>query len=110
MDIEFRERGSITVVAPRQKLDTANAPAAGEEFAHLVERGVRKIVVDFSDVEYIASGGLRVLLATAKQLRAVGGELRVCALNETVREVFDISGFSSLLTVFPDEGEAIREF
>lgn len=110
MEIDFREEGAVTVVAPRQKLDTASAPAAGAEFSHLVERGARKMVVDFSDVDYIGSGGLRVLLATAKQLRAVGGELRVCALNETVREVFDISGFSSLLTVFPTAGEAVREF
>lgn len=110
MDIEQRIEGSITIVSPHQKLDTATAPVAGQAFANLIDQGVQRIVVDFSDVPYISSAGLRVLLLTAKQLRAKGGELRVCALNDTVQEVFEISGFNTLLQVFVSPADALREF
>ena len=110
MEIEQRIEGSVTIVSPHQKLDTSTAPMAGETFSNLMNQGAQRIVVDFSDVPYISSAGLRVLLATAKQLRARGGELRVCALNEAVQEVFEISGFNTLLPVFASPADAVREF
>ena len=110
MEIEQRIEGSVTIVSPHQKLDTGTAPMAGQTFSDLMNHGAQRIVVDFSDVPYITSAGLRVLLATAKQLRAKGGELRVCALNEAVQEVFEISGFNTLLPVFASPADAVREF
>jgi anti-anti-sigma factor len=107
MDMVLREQGSFTVVSPRQRLDTGTAPEAQQQLWELLDRGVRQIVVDFSDVSYVGSAGLRVLLATTKRIRAEGGELRVCCLNQTVREVFDISGFSELLPVFASAGDAV---
>lgn len=109
MDIQLREEGSFTVVAPRLKLDTGSAAQTQQELSLLVEHGARKIVVDFSDVAYVGSAGLRVLLATAKRLRSLGGELRVCSLNQSVNEVFEITGFSELLPVFPSALEAVRD-
>lgn len=110
MDIELRNEGRITIVAPHQKLDTGTAPMAGQTLSTLVGQGARRIVVDFTDVAYVSSAGLRILLAAAKQLRAMGGELRVCALNDSVQEVFEISGFNTLLPVFASAADAIREF
>ena len=110
MEIEQRIEGSVTIVSPHQKLDTGTAPIAGQALATLIQNGAQQIVVDFSDVPYVSSAGLRILLATAKQLRATGGELRVCALNDAVQEVFDISGFNTLLPVFDSQADAVREF
>jgi len=107
MEMLLQEHGAFTVVSPRQRLDTGAAPDAQRQLSVLLDRGVRQLVVDFSDVAYVGSAGLRVLLATAKRLRAAGGDLRVCCLNETVREVFDISGFSELLPVFASAGDAV---
>jgi anti-anti-sigma factor len=110
MHIAQCEEGRITVVSPREKLDTGTAPMAGQTLTTLVEQGARRIVVDFTEVTYVSSAGLRILLATAKQLRGLGGELRVCALNEAVQEVFEISGFNTLLPVFASTADAIRKF
>jgi anti-sigma B factor antagonist len=109
MNLASREEGPFTVVAPKSKLDTGTAGEAQQGLFDLLDRGVQRLVVDFSEVAYVGSAGLRVLLATAKRLRASGGELRVCSLNETVREVFEISGFSELLPVFPSAREAVQE-
>ena len=76
----------------------------------MIEGGAQKILVNFEKLEYISSAGLRVLLTTAKQLKAVDGELRVSGLNEIVKEVFDISGFMTILKVFGSESEALEDF
>lgn len=110
MDIQQHIDGGVTIVALHENLDTSTAPEAGQALSGLVERGARRIVVDFTDVAYVSSAGLRVLLATAKQLRVNGGALRVCSLNDGIQEVFDISGFSTLLSVYPSATEAVRGF
>ncbi len=76
----------------------------------LIDQGATKLVVNFEKLDYISSAGLRVLLATAKQLKGNSGELRVCSLNEVVQEVFDISGFTTILTVTKTEPEALKGF
>lgn len=110
MDIQQHIDGGVIIVALHENLDTSTSPDAGLALSELVERGSRRIVVDFTDVAYVSSAGLRVLLATAKQLRVKGGALRVCSLNDGIQEVFDISGFSTLLSVYPSATEAVRGF
>ena len=66
--------------------------------------------MNFEKLDYISSAGLRVLLAAAKQLKGIDGELRICSLNEVVREVFDISGFTTIFKVFGSESEALDGF
>ncbi len=61
-------------------------------------------------LDYINSAGLCVLLVAAKKLEGVDGELRFCNLNEIVREVFDISGFTTIFRVFGSEAEALDGF
>ena len=76
----------------------------------LIDAGTSRILIDFEALEYISSAGLRVLLATAKKLKSAGGDLKICSLNDTVQEVFDISGFSSILTVSANPEEALASF
>ncbi len=108
MDITTREDSGATVVELGGALDTGTAPDAGKKLDELIEGGATKVVVDMTHVDYVSSAGLRVLLASAKRLRKAGGNLAVCGLNETVQEVFDMSGFSSILKVFANAGEALQ--
>lgn len=110
MDISMTTANEIAVVAFSGNLDTNSSPQAESAFGDLMKKGNKKILVDFRDLKYISSAGLRILLGAAKQLKTAGGELRLCNLNQTVREVFDISGFSTILRVFPDEKEALANF
>jgi anti-anti-sigma factor len=107
MEITTRKEGEASVVAIVGKLDSVTAPKAQQALEEIVSGGARKLAVDFSKLDYISSAGLRVLLGIAKKLKATGGALRTFGLNETVREVFEISGFSSILAVFPSEVEAL---
>lgn len=109
MDITTRTHNAITIVAFAGSLDSATAPLAQQALDRVLASGgpPRKIVVDFTGLDYISSAGLRVLLGTAKRLGGGTGGLRLFGLNDTVGEVFQISGFSTILAVFATEAEAL---
>ena len=106
MQIATRTSNDIHIVAITGSLDSTTAPEAQKSLDAVVA-GARKVALDFSQLDYISSAGLRILLGAAKQLRAKGGTLGMFGLNQSVREVFDISGFSSILPVYQSEGEAL---
>jgi anti-anti-sigma factor len=110
MDITTRSVDQVKIVDFNGNLDTNTAPQAESLLKDLVDGGDKKILINLLKLDYISSAGLRVFLATAKQLKAEGGEMRLCNLNETVQEIFDISGFSMIFTVKPNEEEALKGF
>jgi anti-anti-sigma factor len=85
----------MTVVKPQGNLDVAGAAALEKELATLTG----DVVVDLSDVSFVASSGLRVMLKTAQRLKSQGGSLAVTHANATVREVFTISGFAMVVDI-----------
>ncbi len=110
MEIAVSDAGEIKVVRIEGKLDTQSSPDAQAQLTQLIDRGATKLVVNFEKLDYISSAGLDILLKAAKQLEGNSGELRVCSLNEFVQEVFDISGFTTILTVTKTEPEALEGF
>ena len=110
MDISSETKDNITVVRLEGNLDTNTSTDAQDYLNNAIDGGASKVVVSFDKVDFVSSAGLRVLLATAKKLGGGGGALRVCGLNETVAEIFEISGFSTIINVFPSETEALAGF
>lgn len=113
MEIVTRTQNDITLVTVAGSLDSNSSPKAQQALDGILASGAQKVVIDLSAVDYISSAGLRVLLATVKRLGGTGeggGALRLFGLNETVREVFDISGFSTILSVFATEADALEGF
>jgi anti-sigma B factor antagonist len=108
LNITTRKNGNVTIVALAGQLDSNTSPAAQVAVDEILASGVKKLAVDFTALAYISSAGLRVLLGAAKKLSAAGGELRLFGLNASVKEVFDISGFSTILAVFATEADAVR--
>ena len=110
MKIETRESQGIQIVAFEGNLDTNTSPEAESKINELIDAGKQQLLVNFEQLNFISSAGLRILLATVKKLNASGGELRICSLNATVQEVFDISGFVTILSVKNTEEEALSSF
>ncbi|MFN2601517.1 MAG: STAS domain-containing protein [Gemmatimonadaceae bacterium] len=106
MEISTRTSNDIHIVAIAGSMDSATSPEA-QKALDTVLAGAKKVALDFSKLDYISSAGLRVLLGAAKKLRASGNTLRMFGLNQSVREVFEISGFSAILAVYPSEAEAL---
>lgn len=110
MKIEIKESQGVQIIAFEGNLDTNTSPEAETKINELLDEGKQKLLVNFEQLNFIASSGLRVLLATAKKLKASGGDLQICGLNSTVQEVFDISGFVTILNVKSTEEEALSSF
>lgn len=110
MQIAVKTANEVKVLAFEGSLDTQTSPDAQTQLTQLIEDGDKKILVNFEKLHYISSAGLRILLAAAKQLKTAEGELRICDLNEVVKEVFDISGFSTIFKIFENEPEALDSF
>lgn len=110
MDITTRMQNGVTLVVFAGSLDSNTSPKAQQEIEGVLAAGARKVAIDCTGLDYISSAGLRVMLGAAKKLSGAGSGLRLFGLNQSVREVFDISGFSKILAVFTSEGEALRGF
>ena len=96
MTIDRRQDGDRLTIALTGRLDTATAPQLEKELKDL--SGVSGVTLDFSALEYISSAGLRVLLGAHKALSGKGG-LKVTHVSELVNEVFEVTGFSDILTI-----------
>jgi anti-sigma B factor antagonist/stage II sporulation protein AA (anti-sigma F factor antagonist) len=93
----------LLVVTVAGRLDHSNADELQRLLAPAVAEvgsGVAAIVLDFTDVEYISSMGLRALMVAAKGVRSRKGRIGIAALQPVVREIFDISRFDHVLEVF----------
>jgi anti-anti-sigma factor len=110
MKLTVGDAGEVKIVQIEGELNTQTSPDAEAQLTQLIAAGARKVVVNFERLAYISSVGLYILLAAAKQLQVSGGELRVCSLCDLVQEVFDISGFDSVVSVSKDEAEALKGF
>jgi anti-anti-sigma factor len=109
MKIETEEVGLTTVLGIEGNLDTATAVEADTHIDGVLASGATRILLDFTQLDFISSAGLRTLLLAGKKLKKQGGELCLCSLNETVKDVFDISGFSALFMVYADRDEALSQ-
>ena len=98
MEIITKAEGSALTVKVSGRMDTTTAPQL--EAALKEQMGnTEELILDFSDLEYISSAGLRVLLSAQKRMNARGGSMRVTGANEIVKEIFDVTGFSDILTI-----------
>ena len=103
-------RNQISIIKVGGYIDTTTSSELERSLDSLLKQGRFFLIVDLGNVDYISSAGLRVFLSTAKQLKGFGGELRLCNLNETVQEIFDMSGFSTILGVFKIEKDALADW
>lgn len=97
MKIQITENEGKVQIALAGRLDTTTAPQLEAELnAH---SGAAALEFDFTELEYISSAGLRVLLSAQKGVNASKGTMVIKNVNETVREVFEITGFVDILTI-----------
>jgi len=107
MAIATERSGDVLVLLPQGRLDSNNAAAVETEILEHLAAGSKRIVMDFAGLDYISSAGLRVVLVVAKRLKQAGGTLVLCRLPAHIREVFEISGFLSILTTKDTREEAL---
>lgn len=106
MEIKEDKSGDAAVLIPVARVDSATAKAFEGRVLQAVNSGAPKIVVDFCELDYISSAGLRVVLVGAKMTRAPR-RFVLCGMKPHIREVFDVSGFAKILNIQPDRAAAL---
>ncbi len=108
MKLDKTKQGDVMVVTPHgwsSDLDTRMG--FKDELLGLVDNGETAILVDMSDVDYLTSAGLGTLLSAARRLKEINGKFAVCSLGDNVMKVFEISGFTTIIDIYPSVDQAL---
>lgn len=110
MTIQIEQMANTTLIRLIGRLDGVNMEAVETQFLHLIDQCRSHFLFNMSQLDYISSAGLRVMLLAVKKTRTLGGKIALCELNQSVDEVFQISGFSTIFPIFASQEEAERSF
>lgn len=97
MKVTLDKNGSTLKVSVSGRLDTTTAPELEKTLGSQLE-GIESLTLDFTELAYISSAGLRVLLALQKTMNRQG-QMVVTHVNDNIMEVFDVTGFVDMLTI-----------
>ncbi|MBQ2228313.1 MAG: STAS domain-containing protein [Firmicutes bacterium] len=98
MNLTKKAAGDALTIALEGRLDTTTSPQLDEEIETSLD-GIRDLTMDFSELNYISSAGLRVLLRAQRKMNGCQGAMRVTGVNDSIMEIFEITGFSEILTI-----------
>ncbi len=107
MAIETERDGVTLIATAEERVDGVNAREFQNDLESAVEETDRTVILDLQRLVYISSAGLRVILLTAKALQRQQANFAVCSLSESVREIFEISGFDKIIPVHGNVPDAI---
>jgi anti-anti-sigma factor len=108
MEIDHRVENGILIIAINGRLDAASAPVAEGEINNALEGEQNRLLFDLSALEYLSSGGLRVILSAAKEIRRREGKVVLAALTQYVYEIFEVSGFTAMLPIKDSVEEGLK--
>ncbi len=106
MNIVYTREGPLTLAALSGRLDTVTSTAALADLTAQVDHPSPRLILDASLLEYVSSAGLRTLLGLAKKIRAAGGKMAISGMTEGIREIYEISGFHSVIPPYADVAAA----
>ena len=111
MNVRIEALAEATYVTPEGRLDFDAAPGFQESLERLLGAAGKPaaLIIDGAALEYVSSAGLRAVLLGARAAQRAGVPFALCALQPAVREVFDLSGFSRIITVQPDRATALAQ-
>ncbi len=101
MEIGIEREGDTVTAAITGRIDGTNAREFQDSLIETLQEDDRCMVLDFANLSYISSAGLRAILLTAKTLAKQDGKLEVCSLPRSIQEVFETSGFDKIISVRP---------
>ena len=98
MATTFEQSGSVLTVKPEGRIDTKTSPILENDIQKYID-STDNMILDFTNVDYISSGGMRVLLALHKRLKKKGGTLKVINVKDSIYDIFKLVGFHSMVEV-----------
>lgn len=108
MIIKKEKVGDFSILKINGRIDTVHSTTLEAEVNKLFESGEKNIIFNCEEMNYISSSGLRVFLVAQKKIIPVQGKLYLCNMQPAIKEIFQISGFSSLFRIFDTQEEALE--
>jgi len=108
--IETRQSGAVTVIKPTGPIAQADAKQLKKELLKAQQEHLGRIVLDVSAVPFLDSTGLEALVDVAGEMSRSGQWLKLCSVNQTVRQILELTGLASQFEHFEDANSAVRSF
>ena len=110
MEIIEKNQGGINIYKINGQLNSNTSQGLEDKLIRAIDGGSKSMIIDFKNLDYISSAGLRVILKAIKALKREDGKIMLCDMQDYVKEVFEISGLDSLMPIFGSMGDALDAF
>ena len=110
MEIIEENQSGINIFKLNGRLDSNTSQGFEKKIFQAIDDGSKNMIIDFKDLEYISSAGLRVILKATKALKREEGKMMLCHMQDYVKEVFEIAGFDSFLPIVGTMDDALQAF
>ncbi len=110
MEIIEQKQNDICIFKINGRLDSNTSPELEEKIFGAIKNESNQMIIDFEDLDYISSAGLRVILKTSKTLKRSEGSIVLCSMQDYVKEVFEIAGFDVFLSIAAKMNDALEMF
>jgi anti-sigma B factor antagonist len=110
MEIVEKRENDICILTPVGRLDVNTSESFREHLLQVISDGTKNIILDCQSLDYISSGGLRVVLEGAKRVWQMEGKMVLCSLKEYIKEVFEVIQFDAFLPIAETVEEALVKF
>ena len=110
MELKEEKTDNCSIVSISGRLDTTTYGMLEKMLNEMIDRPQGKILLECSEMDYVSSSGLRVFLMALKKISQMKGRFIICGLQENIREIFEISGFTKVFDIYNTAGEAIVQF
>ncbi len=108
MNLTSEVKQDHLVITVEGRLDTTQSDGFEKQVMEMLKEDQNRIVLDCKGLNYISSSGLRVFLILQKKMAAEGGALKICNLQPSIKEIFDMSGFSMIFSIYDDLDAALQ--
>lgn len=109
LQIEEDEKNGRMILRLKGRLDATSAPQLDVRIKDAREEGIKYFVIDFKEVDYLSSAGMRLLLAYTKRLANENGFLHLFGMHKEILEIIKMGGFEEILRIFADEQQALEK-
>jgi anti-sigma B factor antagonist len=110
MEIVEKRENDICILTPVGRLDVNTSESFREHLLQVISDGTKNIILDCQSLDYISSGGLRVVLEGAKRVWQMEGKMVLCSLKDYIKEVFEVIQFDAFLPIAETVEEALVKF
>jgi anti-sigma B factor antagonist len=110
MDIIEKRLNEIIIFKLNGNLNSNTSPELEDKIFEAIKNESKNMILDFEDLDYISSAGLRVIMKAAKNLKQSEGMIVLCSMQDYVKEVFEIAGFDAYLPIFSTMDDALNQF